>query len=160
MFESMEHRWGERVRLELPVRLFARRNAVRAGQLIDLSVSGGAIKVASDLRLLSRVQVAIQLPHRFAHPIPVVPAYVARKCKDGIAVEWCDPSPQPVVELLRWAALRRNERGATQPSSFQPSPVSFQLSPASLPPSPASFQPPLEAPAELAGRAAPLRRGA
>lgn len=112
----MEHRWGQRVAVDVAVRIAARRYKVRAARLVDLSVSGAYIKVAADLRLLSRVQVAIALPHRFAHPTPVVPAYVARKYRDGVGVEWCDLAPKPVVELLRYAALHRREHPGAIPS--------------------------------------------
>jgi hypothetical protein len=114
----MEHRWGQRVTVDLAVRLACRPYSVRAARLVNLSLSGAYIKVPADLRL-SRVQVAIALPHRFAQPVPVVAAYVARKGKDGIAVEWCDHAPKPVLELLRHAALHHREhRGAShRPSS-------------------------------------------
>jgi hypothetical protein len=102
----MEHRWGERFAIELPVRVAVRPFAVRPGRLANLSVSGCAIKVAFDLRLLSRVQVAIALPHQCNHAIPVIAAYVTRKFKDGIGVEWCDFAPRPVIELLRSSAVR------------------------------------------------------
>ncbi len=64
-----------------------------AARLVDLSASGAYIKVCADLRLLSRVQIALSLPHRLTHPTPMVAAYVARKGKDGVGVEWCEYAP-------------------------------------------------------------------
>jgi hypothetical protein len=102
----MEHRWGGRITVDLAVRVAARPYTVRPARLVDLSASGAYIVVSADLRLLSRIQIAIALPHRLAHPTPMVAAYVARKGKDGVGVEWCEYAPKPVLELLRYAASR------------------------------------------------------
>jgi hypothetical protein len=67
----MEHRWGERFAVDIMVRVGSRPYAVRNGRLTDLSMSGGSIKIGSDLRVLSRVQVALVLPARFSHATPV-----------------------------------------------------------------------------------------
>ena len=40
----------------------------------------------------------------------MVAAYVARKSKDGVGVEWCEHAPKPVLELLRYIAAHRPER--------------------------------------------------
>jgi hypothetical protein len=105
----MDHRWGERVTVDLAVKIAAKPFAVRAGRLRDLSLSGGAIQVSGEIRLLSRVQVAITVPHRFPDPIPVVSGYVTRKFGDCIGVEWSDFAPDAVRELLKAARVRRRE---------------------------------------------------
>lgn len=97
---TMEHRWGERVALDIPVWLTARPFSVRAGRLTDLSASGAFIVSGCELRVLSRVQVVIDLA-RSRHPMAVVAAYVTRKPKDGIAVEWCEFAPPAILDLLR-----------------------------------------------------------
>lgn len=97
----MDHRWGRRVPIDCPVRIAAHRFAVRDGQLIDLSVSGALIEADLDSRVLSRVQVILLLPARPRHDAPVVEAYVARKHKNVIGVEWCEFAPRAVRELLR-----------------------------------------------------------
>jgi len=63
-----------------------------------------------ELRELRRLQIALVLPHRFSHATPVISAYVARRHRDGIGVEWCDFAPQAVVELLRSPAARSRNR--------------------------------------------------
>jgi hypothetical protein len=105
----MDHRWGERITVDLTVKIAARPFAVRAGRLRDLSVSGGAIQVSADIRLLTRVQVAIPVPNRFLDPIPVVSGYVTRKFGDCIGVEWSDFAPDAVRELLKAARAHRRE---------------------------------------------------
>jgi PilZ domain len=106
----MEHRWGERFTVDLAVRVAGRPYSVRMGRLVDLSVSGAYLNVSADLRLLSRVQIAIALPQRLAHPTPMIAAFVARTSKEGVGVEWCEHAPKAVLELLRYVAVHRPER--------------------------------------------------
>jgi hypothetical protein len=103
----MEHRWGERFRVDLTVRISARPYAVRAGRLVDLSLSGCAVKIAAELRILTRVQVAIAIPNRFTHPVPVVAGCVVRKTRDSVGIEWAEFAPKPIIELVRLAAIQR-----------------------------------------------------
>jgi hypothetical protein len=103
----MEHRWGERVGVDIPVRLTVRPFSVKTGHLTNLSLSGAFIKGGVDVRVLSRIQVVIEVPSRFKHATPIVSAYVARKFKDGIGVEWCEFAPQAVIDLIRSVSPRR-----------------------------------------------------
>jgi hypothetical protein len=103
----MEHRWGERVGVDIPVRVTGHPFTVRTGRLANLSVSGGFIRAEFDLRLLSRIQIAIEMPQRSKHEAPVVAAYVARKFKDGIGIEWCEFAPPAVISMLQSFAARR-----------------------------------------------------
>src|SRR5579863_1532964 len=97
----MDHRWGRRVQVDFPVWVAAHRAAVRDGRLIDLSISGALIEADLDARVLSRVQVILLLPACPRHEAPVLEAYVARKHRHGIGVEWCEFAPRAVRELLR-----------------------------------------------------------
>jgi hypothetical protein len=103
----MEHRWGERVGVDIPVRLTVRPFSVKTGRLTNLSLSGAFIKGGVDVRVLSRIQVVIEVPSRFKHATPIVSAYVARKFKEGIGVEWCEFAPQAVIDLIRSVSPRR-----------------------------------------------------
>jgi hypothetical protein len=118
----MEHRWGQRLAVDLAIRIAARPYSVRPARLVDVSASGAYIKVTADLRLLSRVQIALALPHRLTHhPTPMVAAYIARKGKDGVGVEWCEYAPAAVRELLRYAAAHRIDRHRTsEPARYVP----------------------------------------
>jgi hypothetical protein len=115
----MEHRWGERVRVDFPVRVMAHRFSVREGRLADLSVSGGRVKADFEARVLSRIQIAIDLPLWPKHDSPLVEAYVTRRYKHEFGVEWCEFAPRAVCELLRaivtrpHAHLRRRTASAT-----------------------------------------------
>jgi hypothetical protein len=102
----MEHRWGERILVDFPIRVTAHRFSVRDGRLTDLSVSGALLTAELEARALCRIWVAIDLPLWPKHESPVVEAYVARKNKNGIGVEWCEFAPDAVKELLRVVVAR------------------------------------------------------
>ena len=102
----MEHRWGERVQVDFPVRVIAHRFSVREGRLADLSVSGALVKAEFEARLLSRIQVALDSPLWPKHESPIVEAYVARRYKHEFGIEWCEFAPRAVGELLRAVVTR------------------------------------------------------
>jgi hypothetical protein len=102
----MEHRWGERVAVDFPVRVTALRFSVRDGQLSDLSVSGALVRAELEARVLSRIQIALVLPLWLKHESPVVEAYVARKHRNEFGIEWCEFAPRAVSELLRAVTTR------------------------------------------------------
>jgi PilZ domain len=103
----MEHRWGERVGVDIPVRITGHPFNVRTGRLSNLSVSGAFIRAEVDVRPLSRILVAIELPHRPKSDAPMVAAFVARKLKDGIGIEWCEFKPPAINRLLQSSTTRR-----------------------------------------------------
>ena len=102
----MEHRWGERLRVDFPVRVMAHRFSVREGRLADLSVSGARVKADFEARVFSRVQIAIDLPLWPKHQSPVVEAYVTRRYKHEFGIEWCEFAPRAVSKLLRAIVTR------------------------------------------------------
>src|SRR5712672_146319 len=102
----MEHRWGERVQVDFPIRVIAHRFSVREGRLADLSVSGALVKTDFEARVLSRIQVAIDLPLWPKHDSPIVEAYVARRYKHEFGIEWCEFAPRAVSELLHAVVTR------------------------------------------------------
>ncbi|MDP9065004.1 MAG: hypothetical protein M3O06_03955 [Pseudomonadota bacterium] len=106
----MEHRWGQRVTVDLPVRIIGHPFSGRPGRLLNFSVSGAWITVDLDLRVLSRLQIAIDYPHRPKHEVPLIAAYVARKFKGGFGLEWCEFAPSPISGLLRSFTARRYVR--------------------------------------------------
>jgi hypothetical protein len=87
----MEHRLGQRPQLDVPIRLTAPHLfLVRSGQLRNLSVSGGWIVTETDLRVLSAIQVAVDLPNESPAQVS---AHIARKVREGIGVEWNTLAP-------------------------------------------------------------------
>jgi hypothetical protein len=122
----MEHRWGERVRVDIPVRITGHPFTVRTGRLSNLSVSGAFIRADLDVRPLSRILVAIDLPHRPKRDAPQIPAFVARKLKDGIGIEWCEFKPQAINRLLQSSIARHYRR---KPDGRAPGAISRRSSP-------------------------------
>ena len=116
----MEHRWGERVGVDIPVRITGHPFTVRTGRLSNLSVSGAFIRADVDVRPLSRILVAIELPHRPKSDATMVPAFVARKLKDGIGVEWCEFKPPAINRLLQSSTARhyRHKRDGRAPGAI------------------------------------------
>jgi hypothetical protein len=106
----MEHRWGERLQVDFPVRVTALRFSVRDGRLADLSVSGARVNADVEARVLCRIHVAIILPLWPKHEAPVIEGYVARKYKDGFGIEWCEFAPAAVSRLLHALVARPHAR--------------------------------------------------
>ena len=76
----------------------------------NLSVSGAFIQADFELRLLSRIEVSIELPQWSRHGAPSVAAYVARRLKDGMGIEWCEFAPPEIARLLQSFTVRRHPR--------------------------------------------------
>jgi hypothetical protein len=103
----MEHRWGQRIDVAIPVRLYASTHAgENDGQLANLSLTGGWIDVHIEVRRFSTMQLLFELPEPSMIGPHLVNAYVARQTEDGIGLEWCEYAPRAVVHLIR-AMIRR-----------------------------------------------------
>jgi len=97
----MEHRWGNRLAVDIPVRLSLPLLSAKRGRLTNVSLSGGFITTLVDVRILCRLLVTFEDPWRSEHDTITVAAYVARRGDNGFGVEWCDFAPAVVVELVR-----------------------------------------------------------
>ena len=100
-----EHRWGERVRVDLAVEVFEEGRPVVGGCLKNLSLSGALLKSCQELRLNALIGVRIEIlaPDADSHGIL---ARVARKPNHGIGLEWCEFAPAVVKDLLRLQSAR------------------------------------------------------
>lgn len=95
----MEHRWGERVPLDLPVRLELSGELLAHGRLHDASISGAWLTTDTRIPVLAAVEVVMRTPAgRVA-----LPACVVRRTENGLGVEWRDMDCKPLVALLREA---------------------------------------------------------
>lgn len=102
---GVEHRWGERVRVDIPVHVTAAPKAKVDGHMKNLSLSGALMKADCDLRLHLLIDVHIEVPASSPHT-GVVKAYVSRKLPDGVGIEWCQFAPPIVKDLLRSPSIR------------------------------------------------------
>jgi hypothetical protein len=102
---EMEHRWGERIRMDMPVRVSANELAGIRGCMRDLSLSGALLKIDANLRLHALVEVSVELPPPSPRPA-ILLAHVSRKREEDVGIEWCEFAPIVVKELLRSPSVR------------------------------------------------------
>jgi CheY-like chemotaxis protein len=105
---TIEHRWGERVQVDIPFQMTAQTVSGIEGRLMDLSLSGALIQVNCDLRLNSLIEIRIQRPAPSECQV-LLRAYVARKRGYDVGIEWCDFAAIAVRELFRSAKLNPPE---------------------------------------------------
>jgi hypothetical protein len=103
---ELEHRWGERFRIDLPVQVRVRALSGIDGRLKDLSLSGALIEAEFGLRLHSLIEVSMRLPTP-SQLEATLKAHVTRKFNADFGIEWCDFAPSAVKELLRTIAPGR-----------------------------------------------------
>jgi hypothetical protein len=100
-----EHRWGERVPVNIPVHVSAATLPGVDGCMKNLSLSGALVRSDYDLRIHTLIEVRIELPL----PSPraaVVKAHVSRTLKAGLGIEWCEFAPPIVKDMLRSSSIR------------------------------------------------------
>jgi len=102
---GLEHRWGERVRVNMPVYVSAGAFAGFDGCMKNLSLSGAFVKSDWDLRLHSLIDVHIKLPSPSPR-VDIVKAQVSRKLAEGVGIEWCEFAPTIIKDLLRTQLVR------------------------------------------------------
>jgi hypothetical protein len=97
----LEHRWGERHEVNLPIRIEA-GIAVKGGTgcVRNLSLSGAYVTADCDWRLNTLIEVGIPLPPP-STCTTIVRAIVSRKWKDGVGIEWYEFAPKVIKDLLR-----------------------------------------------------------
>ncbi len=96
----MEHRWGERSRLNVPVQVDCGSRGVVLGVMRDASASGAFLCTAAQLPLLTCVRVEFSRAPGVAQP-QGVHAHVVRRAADGFGLEWTEQAPDTIVDLLR-----------------------------------------------------------
>jgi hypothetical protein len=102
---KMEHRWGERIRMDMPVHVSADEVAGILGCMRNLSLSGALLRIDANLRLNALIEVSVELPQP-SHPPAILLAHVSRKWKEDIGIEWCEFAPIVVKDLLRSPSMR------------------------------------------------------
>lgn len=96
----MDHRWGCRVPIDVDVQLICRPDALGAGRLKDVSISGAFVETRLNLPVLTRVRIVAHLQTRASAELHDATAYVVRRTRTGVAVEWCEDAPEFVRTLL------------------------------------------------------------
>jgi PilZ domain len=101
---GLEHRWGERIRVNLPVRVLVPGSSAAGGCIKNLSLSGALMNSDCDLRLYSIIEVSIALPPPSSRT-SVIKAHVSRKLKEGVCIEWYEFAPDIVKDLVSLALI-------------------------------------------------------
>jgi hypothetical protein len=123
----MEHRWGQRFSVDIPVRIILSRGVVVWGRLRDLSVTGAFLECIHPLPVSALVSVESR-----QSPLTVgAAASVVRAEAGGAGLEWCEPwegisgllsALQPARSRARHVGHRSNyaEGGARTTPGYRP----------------------------------------
>src|ERR1700733_4881539 len=110
----MEHRWGKRIEVEVPVRVMhAVMSRCGAGRLRNISLGGALIISALDSNVGACVQVSIPMSSGAGPCACVIDAYLVRKSDQALAVEWAEFAPAEVIDLVRALPLLTNARNSS-----------------------------------------------
>jgi PilZ domain-containing protein len=91
----MEHRWGQRVRINRMVSIVDDGTHTIVARLRDVSSSGAFI----ECQALPRASV-VTIRVRTSRRTLLLNADVVRRASDGIGIEWRDFAPRNLIELL------------------------------------------------------------
>jgi hypothetical protein len=121
----MEHRWGVRAEIEVPIRC-ARMNSslVTMAHSVNVSTSGALLQSPTGLKVLSRIEVTFELPLRPRLRLPPVSAYVVRTTDRHIGIEWHEFAPAAVIRLLQLLSVdlpvtRTQDTGVSAPRTVE-----------------------------------------
>jgi hypothetical protein len=103
---ELEHRWGERFQIDLPVQLAVNTVSGIDARLKNLSLSGALIEADFALRIHTVIEIKVPVPLS-GQPATPVKAYVIRQFNEEVGIEWRDFAPHAIKELLRSLAARR-----------------------------------------------------
>jgi hypothetical protein len=104
----MEHRWGERFRVNLTVTVRDSKGWTAVARIRDVSISGAFLECRHAFDSASWITV------NFGHGGSANPVegYIARLTREGIGVEWAEFAPTAVTDLLRSGASLQRQRPA------------------------------------------------
>lgn len=107
-WHGKESRWGDRVKIHIPVQVSSDAVSRADGCIENLSLSGALLKADVNLGLHSLIEVNIPMPSPSQRAqAQAIMAYVSRKFEEGVGVEWCDFAPSIVKDLLRAPSIPR-----------------------------------------------------
>jgi PilZ domain len=99
------HRWGQRIAVDIPVRVAAHASPEIHGHLRNLSLSGALIEADHELRLHAYIEVSFMLPETGRGAMTVM-ARITRELEGAIGLEWCEFAPRAVKDLLQSPSVR------------------------------------------------------
>jgi PilZ domain-containing protein len=99
----MEHRWGERFRINQTVTVRDAKGWTAVARLRDVSISGAFIECRHPFDTAS--WVTVHFGHG-SHSV-AVDGFIARWTREGLGIEWSEFAPEVVTELLKTGAVPR-----------------------------------------------------
>ncbi len=94
----MEHRWGTRVGVLVPVRIVSGEERSTRGYMVDLSLSGACIRTRARLPKMSLVQLELDaFPSMRSARIE---GYVVRAAHHVLGIEWGEFAPPLIRDLI------------------------------------------------------------
>jgi hypothetical protein len=101
----MEHRWGSRKAVDVPVRFIALPATIGTGRITNVSMTGAFLETRAELRPMALLYV--EMIHLLQEPgkRKRLSASVVRRTDLGVGIEWCEAvSKSPIYAHLRSAA--------------------------------------------------------
>jgi hypothetical protein len=104
----MEHRWGQRIAVSIPVRLVCRPHGTGDGRITDISLSGARIRTDLELPRLALVEMIVESSDAVRSgcchgPDTRLAAYIVRRGMRELGVEWNPVANGEAMGLLRTA---------------------------------------------------------
>jgi hypothetical protein len=99
----MEHRWGERIVVDIPVQVSVPPLIIGTGRITDMSISGAWISGRFNLPPLARAFIVFDFSLGGAQESLPLACFVARVRAEGMGVEWRELAPQIVSDLMLFA---------------------------------------------------------
>jgi hypothetical protein len=95
----MEHRWGQRITINVPVRIESVDGETANGRLLDASISGALLE--TDLHAPVCTPLTVWVPASEGSRAQVLDACVTRTEPGRLGIEWRDMASKPLLQLLR-----------------------------------------------------------
>ncbi len=106
----MEHRWGERIVVDIPVQVSVPPLVIGTGRITNISISGAWISGRFDLPPLARAFVVFDFSVGGVREALPIACFVARVRPEGMGVEWRELAPQIVSDLMLFATGTNHAR--------------------------------------------------
>ena len=96
----MDHRWGQRVAVDLAVQLLCHPRTIAVGRLMNVSVSGAFVRTGFVPALLAPVRILGFLSETEGTRRAAIEGYVVRRERDGFGIEWFELAPAGICRFL------------------------------------------------------------
>ena len=106
----MDHRWGQRIVVDLAVQLLWQPRTIAVGRLVNASVSGAYVRTGLVPALLAPVRILGFLSESEGTRRAAIEGYVVRREREGFGIEWFELAPAGICRfLLAGVGLKTSE---------------------------------------------------